>query len=514
MSHSTDAADILARIEAVTEQPAEQVEAMREATFANLGPEVDSVTFVDEQTGESHSIERPDADEPQVPEQRQVIRYDPVIGPVDDATDQPLVIQRQEEQQAAADALLAEAERNPEYQDGTLNWHNYQNRQALAEQLERERVEAERREAEERAAREAAIKAEALVKMEVMREFIASKLSIPDAKRDHYLDILSLWMLSTYSYQASGLTAYLYITAKKRGSGKSQVGKLAYVLTPNPTKLLNPQVATPAVLADFFEEGAVTLFDESDKLTAGEAKEMSALLNLGNVKGGARYRMRAGKDGGRREQSLFAPKVVMGIARDGSLPFPEDTISRGITLEMEECSQAERQRIGRFGSNFLDYRDDDEIVTLRDWMRQWSLIHYQQIRDMVPELPELTGFRRGEVVEPIVGLADILGGDWPARVRAAIVALDADTPAPVDPTDAFLANVAAVVSDYQQAHPGVEFISSADFFDAFKSLSTERLTPIGLGKRLAGYKVTSSVKKVAGKVTRGYYLEDLAKLAE
>jgi hypothetical protein len=276
--------------------------------------------------------------------------------------------------------------------------------------------------------------------------------------------------------------------------------------------MLNPQVATPAVLADFFEEGALTLFDESDKLTAGEAKDMSALLNLGNVKGGARYRMKGGKEGGRVEQKLFAPKVVMGIARSGALPFPDDTMSRGIILEMETCSQDERRRIGRFSANFLDYRDDAETTALRQWMELWSLVNDRAIRDDVPELPELSGFRGGEVVEPLVTLADLLGGDWPARIRAAIVALDSDTPAPVDPTVAFMANVAAVLAEHHESHPHAQYIAAADLYESWKALSEERLNSIAFGKRLGAHKVQTRVTKIGGRSVRAYLVEELAAL--
>jgi hypothetical protein len=423
---------------------------------------------------------------------RPVIAYDPILGAVDAASydepepvviEQPTVADRQAEQQEAADALTEDAMATSEAQAG---------------------VDPYRR---EREARE-----QALQHMADIRQFIASKISLPDDRREHYLTILSLYVLHTYSFRSSGLTPYLYVVAKTRGAGKSQVGKLVYVLANNPTKMLNPHIATPAVLADFFAEGSTILYDETDKLTAGEAKETSALLNLGNVKGGARYKMKGGKEGGRVEQKLFAPKVVMGIARSGVLPFPDDTLSRGITLEMVACSQEERRRIGRFSANFLDYRDDAEVVALRQWMELWSLINDRAIRDDVPELPELQGFRGGEVVEPLVTLADLLGGDWPAAIRAAIVALDTDTPAPVDPTVAFMANVKAVLDEYRESHGQARYIPAVDLYDAWKALSEERLNAIAFGKRLGAHKVQTRVTKIGGRSVRAYEVEELAAL--
>ena len=144
---------------------------------------------------------------------------------------------------------------------------------------------------------------------------------------------------------------------------------------------------------------------------------------------------------------------------------------------MVTCSQEERRRIGRFSANFLDYRDDAEVVALRQWMELWSLINDRAIRDDVPELPELQGFRGGEVVEPLVTLADLLGGDWPAAIRAAIVALDTDTSAPVDPTVAFMANVKAVLDEYRESHGQARHIPAVNLYDAWKALSEERRTP-------------------------------------
>jgi putative DNA primase/helicase len=184
-------------------------------------------------------------------------------------------------------------------------------------------------------------------------------------------------------------------------------------------------------------------------------------------------------------------------------------MSRGITLEMEACSQEERRRIGRFSANYQDYRDDERITALREWMAAWSLANDRAIRDSVPDLPELSGFRGGEVVEPLVTLGDLLGGDWPERIRAAIVSLDTDTPAPQDATDTFIANVRQVIADYRANSATATWIATVDLFESFKALSEERLTAIGFGKRLGAYKVESKVTKVAGKSLRVYLLDDL-----
>jgi len=483
-----DVASLLARIDAV-------------------GAEAEPVAYVTED-GETVTAEA--VTEAALNVAPQVITYDPVAGQVDsDAYERgelvpvPTVFDRQAEQQEAADWLLDERMANG-MTTNEMGSDVHIDAHAGVESWQRHLEQRQREQAE---------KAHALDRMADVREFMASKIALPDAKRDHYLDILTLYVLHTYSFRASGLTPYLYVIARSRGAGKSQVGKLVHVMSKNPTKLLNPQVATPAVMADFFEEGMVTLFDETDKLTAGEAKEMSALLNLGNVKGGARYKMRGGKAGGRVEQALFAPKVVMGIARDGSLPFPEDTMSRGIVLEMETCSQDEKRRIGRFSANFTDYRGDAEITALREWMTGWSLLNDRAIRDDVPELPDLNGFRNGEVVEPLVTLADLLGGDWAARVRAALVALDTTAATPVDPTESFMDNVRAVLETYRADHPEARYIPTTDLYDAWKAVSEERLNSISFGKRIGSYDLQSKVTKIVGKSVRAYEIEALAELA-
>ena len=158
---------------------------------------------------------------------RPVIAYDPILGAVDAASydepepvviEQPTVADRQAEQQQAADALTEDAMATSEAQAGVDRYRREREARELAQQH-----------------------------MADIRQFIASKISLPDDRREHYLTILSLYVLHTYSFRSSGLTPYLYVVAKTRGAGKSQVGKLVYVLANNPTKMLNPHIATPAV---------------------------------------------------------------------------------------------------------------------------------------------------------------------------------------------------------------------------------------------------------------------------
>ena len=87
------------------------------------------------------------------------------------------------------------------------------------------------------------------------------------------------------------------------------------------------------------------------------------------------------------------------------------------------------------------------LHALRDRLHAWVRHHLDALADAEPELP--VEDRAADVWEPLVAVADLAGGDWPDRARAACRAL---SPVGDDPDDAsagerLLADLADVFGD-------------------------------------------------------------------
>jgi hypothetical protein len=122
--------------------------------------------------------------------------------------------------------------------------------------------------------------------------------------------------------------------------------------------------------------------------------------------------------------------------------------------------------------------------------------------------------READTWEPLIAVADLAGGDWPARTRKAAEALtaaerDADT-------DTSL--TVRLLADLHQVFAGEERLDTKTVIDRltkideapWADLDGKRLDARALANRLRPYGVRPKVIRVGDKTPRGYERADLA----
>lgn len=459
---SNDTADILARIDAV-------------AAPVHVTPEGDTVT-------EQAVTEAALNPELQVPQG--ALRYDPFLGMVPDELDeagaQEFVAEQAAEpapelgdepdEDALRQALVDEALASPEGQAGQANWQHEQ----------------DRRERERRAQEEARDQANAI------RAYLARYLVFPEALREAQLGVLTLWAVHSFSIKASGVTPYLAIVAPTKGSGKTTVMEVLSTLVGNPSPLgVTPTAPVIRLLA---AEARTIFLDEVDTLTKGAAGgDIAAVLNSGYKAGGAV--MRVGRSKGSQyidQTSTFCAKVVAGIAPEGELPLPQATQDRCIQIRITRALPGELTT--RFRVDVM--RDDPETVAFRDWATTWSHVQYRDIRDTRTELPEMSSSRAEQIWEPLITIADLLGGEWAAQARGWAQALDGQREQATDPNVAFVQDVQTVVTRFLADNPGARNIPVETLAKLRNDLDdrqvAQQLNPIQFGKRLGAFGIKST----------------------
>jgi hypothetical protein len=104
---------------------------------------------------------------------------------------------------------------------------------------------------------------------------------------------------------------------------------------------------------------------------------------------------------------------VWDLAGIGELP---DTIAdRAVIIRMRRRTQNERV------SPFRRRRDMPALGELQGRLHDWIGEHLDELRDSDPDMP--VEDRAADTWEPLVAIADLAGGDWPARARNACSAL-------------------------------------------------------------------------------------------
>ncbi len=269
-------------------------------------------------------------------------------------------------------------------------------------------------------------------------------------------DALALWALHTWTIGAFDSTPYLSVSSAEKRSGKTRLLEVLSLLVLDPLPAVN---ATEAALFRSLEERPRTLLlDEVDAIFGPKAhdhEDLRALLNSGYRRGVPVLRC-VGEGSRMTVQSfdVFGCKVLSGI---GSLP---DTIAdRCIRIRLKR--RAPGEHVERLRQN----RPPDDAAILREQAKAWAEEHDQRLQDARPSLPDALDDRAQDAVEPLLAIADLAGGIWPERARAALVELRRGDESSVE------------------ASLGVELLT--DIRAAFDLDAADRLSTTALIERLA-----------------------------
>jgi hypothetical protein len=237
------------------------------------------------------------------------------------------------------------------------------------------------------------------------------------------LDRWVAWRLERDEYGRP--TKRPYCTAQRRASTTDPGTWLPYAaavevevlagLVKRPLETSNTSVA--AVYRSIEEHRPTVLLDEVDEVFAKakseENEQLRTLLNAGYTSGTPV--LRCVGEGSKQQVvafDVFAPKVLVGI---GALPRSLATRSLPIRMKKRHRGeQVERLRRGPF------YQ---QAKPLRDRCAAWAEAHVDALALATPALPDKLTDRQQDTAEPLLAIADAVGGDWPEQLRAALVEL-------------------------------------------------------------------------------------------
>jgi hypothetical protein len=229
----------------------------------------------------------------------------------------------------------------------------------------------------------------------------------------------ALWVLHAHLMSVWETTPRLAVLSAEWGSGKSRLLEVIMTLVPAPIWAVN---VTANYLFRKIGEGSeeeqppTILYDEIDTVFGPKAKgdheDTRAILNAGYHKGAVAGRCVVnGQKVGTEEIPAYSAVALAGI---GDLP---DTImSRSVIIRMKKRAPNERVESWRQRIH------TKEGKAIRDHIEIWA----ENVRDhhiVWPDLPPGIEDRQADIWEPLIVVADIVGGDWPQRARDAAVFL-------------------------------------------------------------------------------------------
>jgi len=316
-------------------------------------------------------------------------------------------------------------------------------------------------------------------------------------------EVISAWVLHTYLFGAAVYSPILGLISPEKRCGKSVGLELLAKLA---SRCLVTSNATPAALYRAIEAWHPTLLiDEFDSLSHDEAQvELRNILNSGFKKDGSVLRCE-GEDNLPTPFTTFCAKAVASI---GSLP--ETAMDRAIAIPMRRKLPSEVTE---------SLREYDSTELKRQCVR-WAQDHIDRVTLAKPALPEELNDRQKDIWEPLFAIVDVIGGEWPNRIRQAALSLC------VEEGDDGLGVM--LLDDIHRIFQAVKSVSmpTKDLLERLNEMvdrpwptfvKGQYLTPYRLSKLLAPYRITSRNLRFAdmgGKVVKGWQLDDFAEAFE
>jgi putative DNA primase/helicase len=224
-------------------------------------------------------------------------------------------------------------------------------------------------------------------------------------------DMLALWTLHTYALDAFMITPRLAVVSPQKRCGKTTLMELLDATAANTLSAAN--ITTAALFRAIEQWRPTILIDEADTFLR-ENEELRGVLNAGYRRATA-YVVRNVPVGDSWEPRKFGVWGPVAIALIGSLPSTLADRSIHIRLRRKAKKETvERLRLDRIG---------DLTEGLQRRCLRWAQDHLAPLKASDPAVPETLNDRAADNWRPLCAIAEVAGGEWPARVKQAMAAL-------------------------------------------------------------------------------------------
>jgi hypothetical protein len=278
---------------------------------------------------------------------------------------------------------------------------------------------------------------------------------------EHQRDLMALWCLHTHGWPSARVTPYLSIQSAYKQSGKSLCLQLLSLLC-NRSALTTS--FTLSSLTQRLDDSPTFLLDECQATVGTRARPKSPALRAILASG---FQIGLGYTGKSSERNIFGPKAFAGRG-----PLPEELADRSIPIILTPLDETRGPKVERFNlrraaleakrlqvdlSEWIpDNPEDQELSStpstpstlstsssdcVPETLEELDAKLLQEIRDGIPkdledheylaaypsypleDFPPYFSPRQRDMTEPLLQLADAIGGEWPSRIRQALISL-------------------------------------------------------------------------------------------
>jgi hypothetical protein len=223
--------------------------------------------------------------------------------------------------------------------------------------------------------------------------------------------VLALWIIHTHCYTAFFTSPCLDIHSTQKQAGKSICLELLSLLC-NQSWLTCG--FTSSILAHRVNCYQFTLLLDEREATLGSARRaknpaLLAMLNSG-------FQNSVSHQNRHRSLDIFCPKAFAGTA-----PLPESLAERSIPIFLEPLEAGDPVQ------RFFPSQARKEAEDLVPWIKQWSKENLSRFSAETFRLPDglspALSHRQQDLIEPLLHVAQAIGGSWPNQAAQAVLAV-------------------------------------------------------------------------------------------
>jgi hypothetical protein len=334
--------------------------------------------------------------------------------------------------------------------------------------------------------------------LEALRSFVRRYVVLSEEQAD----LTALWIIHTHAIDAADTTPYLHIRSVEKRSGKTRLLEVLSLLVAR--AWLTGRVTAAVLIRKVAAEMPALLLDESDAAFKGDkeySETLRGVLNSGFRRGGvASLCVGQGANLSYEDFAVFGAKAIAGIGR-----LPDTVADRSIPIELVRRKPGEA--VGRFRLR----KAGPDALPLQSAAAAWAEAHLPALSGAGPELPDELDDRAQDIIEPLLAIADEVGGEWPTRAREATIALL--TGEEREDSESFgtrlLRDIREVFGDAQRLHTTTSLKKlSKDDNAPWAQLGGDGLDARGLARLLKAYRIHSKQVRVGEDNRKGYERED------
>jgi putative DNA primase/helicase len=220
--------------------------------------------------------------------------------------------------------------------------------------------------------------------------------------------VLALWTLLTGVFDCFDITPYLAITSPTRRCGKTLLMTMLFWLCCRAKK--NDSMSKASIYRSVEAERPTLILDEVGWVVDLKDERQGILCGGFERLGYVEVCEGEGADITTKRYSTYCPKAF-GLIGKLTLTL----MDRSIEIRMQRKLREKVERLRR--------RDNEQHAELRRKCLRWASDNRDKLAAITPKEPDGLNDRAFDAWEPLLAIAEHVGGDWPKLARDAAIAL-------------------------------------------------------------------------------------------